>query len=88
MDKSIYSFDKFKKDVEKENDKVFTKYKDNIVRFANTSNGNEISDDNPIFLIYDGESASRRLYFENKDWWEWKEIKPDDFLAKIEKCIL
>lgn len=80
-------FDKFKKDVEKENNRVFTINKNGLIRFANTSNGNKISIDNPIFLIYNGESVSKGLYFENKDWWEWKEIKPDDFLAKMKKVF-
>jgi len=71
----------FKKDLEKENWKVFTMYGNEMIRFANTTY-DTISKDNPIFVIYKGKSANH-LYFESNKWWERRDIKPDDFLAKM-----
>lgn len=79
---SMAELSEFKEDIEKENWKVFTMYGNEMIRFANTSNGNKISFKNPIFVIYKGKSGSH-LYFENNRWWEWRDIKSNDFLAKL-----
>ena len=57
------NFNKFKKDIEKEHRKVFSRYEDTTVRFANTSGGKEISDKNPIFVIFDAKLPSNQLHF-------------------------
>lgn len=75
-------FNEFKKDIEKENGKVFAVYENRLIRFANTSGGNKISADNPIFVIDTGQSDSSHLYFENKGWWQ-RSPSTDDFLAKM-----
>lgn len=79
---SMSELSEFKEDIKKENWKVFTTYGNEMIRFANTSNGNTISVNNPIFVIYKGKSGTH-LYFENNKWWEWRNIKPEDFLAKM-----
>lgn len=81
-------FNEFKKDVEKENGKVFTVHENRLIRFANTSDRNKISDDNPIFVINTqiGQSVSGHLYFENKDWWQ-RIPSTDAFLAKMDSVF-
>ena len=75
-------FDEFKKDIEKENIRIFTRPKNNIVRFANTSLGNEISDDNPIFVINTGNDGTNQFYFESGKWWAMTTFG-SEFLAKM-----
>ncbi len=82
----ISDFGEFKQDIEKENGRVFARYKNVMVRFANTSI-KKIENNNPVFVINKLPSTTH-LYFEFNKWWELRNIKPDDFLAKIEKCIL
>lgn len=80
------NFAEFEKDVEKENKRVFTRYEDVLVRFADTSRGNKISEKNPIFVVEPRSSTVISLYLEFNRWWE-KGVKYNDFMNNLIKVF-